>query len=79
MLAAPATHAASFANADDAAEAGCIIAAMLTAAILAANAIAIASEARKVPMDATDATDATDTTDATDVEAATISLAAGAA
>jgi hypothetical protein len=73
MLAAPATHAASFANMDDVAEAGRIVAATTTAAILAANAIAIASEARKAPTDATDATDATDT------EAATISLAAGAA
>ncbi len=46
---------------------------MTTAAILAANAIAIASEAREAP------TDAMDATDATDAEAATISLAAGAA
>ncbi len=63
-------RAASFANADDAAEAGRIIAATTTAAILAANAIAIASEARKVP---------TDMTDATDAEAVTISLAVDAA
>ena len=41
--------------------------------ILAANAIAIASEAREAP------TDATDATDVTDAEAATISLAADAA
>ncbi len=47
-----------------------------TAAILAANAIAIASKARKAPTDATDTTDATDPMDA---EAATISLAADAA
>jgi hypothetical protein len=67
MLAAPATCAASFANVDDAAEAGCILAAMTTPAILAANAIAIASEAREA------------LTDATDAEATTISLAAGAA
>jgi hypothetical protein len=66
-------RAASFANADDTAEAGCIVAAMTTAAILAANAIAIASEVREAP------TDATDATDVTDAEAATISLAAGAA
>ncbi len=73
MLAAPATRAASFANTDDAAEAGRIVAGTMTAAILAANAIAIASEAREVPMDATDAMDAMD------AETATISLAAGAA
>ncbi len=72
-LAAPATCAASFANADDVAEAGRIVAATTTAAILVANAIAIASKAREAP------TDTTDATDATDAEAATISLAAGAA
>ncbi len=44
--------------------------------ILTANAIAIASKARKAP---TGATDATDATDARDAEAATISLAADAA
>ncbi len=49
------------------------VASTTTAAILAANAIAIASETREAP------TDAMDVTDATDAEAATISLAADAA
>jgi hypothetical protein len=70
MLAAPATRTASFANADDTAEAGRIVAATLTVAILAANGITIASKAPEAPTDATDVTEA---------EAATISLAADAA